>query len=657
MYKKLLCVMILCSVQAFAEETETVEGGTIIVSAEQPTRDLLTTPSAESASLEIATSTVDSEEIRLQDAATWSDAVEFAPGVFTETRGRKNKSFTSFRGQIYPYPDFAMNGIWQREFRDMAYTLPASQIGSVEIVRSSGTLLTGLADIVGVINVLPKKYEKPTTMIEGEYGTFNSWRAGIANGNTTSNGWYTVGASANSTDGPTGRNAAERSESVYGYGGLQATDRLYIEGQFFMMQGARELMTPEPDGPALDSLKNRTEAYDPFTAASFGGKIIFEEAPSATLELSGYYTTRSYDYSQTVINPKKPPKTDQQYTENDHEYGVELIQVLRLSDANTLRVGGVYKHWVCPNGKDFYVGSPQDVESFAAVITDEHQFKKLTLDAGLRVMRDYYNQYSGATFNINGISRDFKTVEDKWGNPLLTATFGGAYHLTEAVSLYGHLAGGQRSKDPGALKQDGTDLKNETRLMGDAGVQLEQNDIGSIKLGGFYVLRRDAVTKTSVSATDVNGDTFYFSDNQDVKQYGVELEARSAPLGGIATLFFNATAMQSKIKPAGAGFQEYREIPKLIFSGGVYAQSGPFDFTLVGKYVSSYENNRFAQDKQYHPLGVFYDINASAGYTFGKKQNTRIYIAAQNLLNDEYSTVVGWKDPGLQFRMGLQHEW
>jgi outer membrane cobalamin receptor len=101
---------------------------------------------------------------------------------------------------------------------------------------------------------------------------------------------------------------------------------------------------------------------------------------------------------------------------------------------------------------------------------------------------------------------------------------------------------------------------------------------------------------------------------------------------------------------------DYREIPNFILSGGTYMQYGPFDFSLVGKHVSAYENNRFAQDKQYHALGDFLDMNATAGYSFGAKRNTRVYVSVQNMLDEEYSTVVGYDNPGAQFRFGVQHE-
>ena len=650
--KRLLFLTLLMCVAAFAEEAvETIEAGTITVTADKPVRNLLATPSAESASLEIATSTVDRQDIQKQNSATLTEALNFAPGIHTETRGRKYKNFTSFRGQIYPYPTYAMNGLWQREFNELVYMLPASQIEKIDVVRSSGTLLMGLADITGVINVLPKKYEKPTTMIEGEIGTFNTWRTGISHGNSGSNGWYTIGANATATDGPTGRNAAERTQSVYGQGGAQVHDRLTLEGQFFAIRGSRELMTPDPDGPALNSLKAREEEYEPFDAFSIGGKATFEQSPTATLELSAGYTERNYHYTRRNF---KPTETD----EDDYEYSLQLMQALQLSDANTLRFGGVYNHWISPEGKRSYAGQRQDVETYALVLVDEHKFEKLTLDAGIRVMRDYYNEYSGSSFNIQGNGRDFDIVRDEWGDPLLTGTFGAKYELNSNVTFYAHIAGGERSADPGALSASGAALANETRLMIDAGVKLEDSDIGLLKLGAFYTLRKDAVTKTSQLATNtVTGNEFYLSDNQDITQYGIELETRTAPIGGIATLFFNATLMESRFKAAGAdSYGDYVEIPDLILSGGLYAEIDRFDLNLFGKYVSDYSNSRFAQDKAQHKLGDYLELNATAGYTFGKKYNTRVYASVANLLDDEYSTVVGWSDPGTEFRIGLQHE-
>ena len=63
------------------------------------------------------------------------------------------KQFFSVRGQEYPYPDYALNGIWQQEFEELPYFISASDIEKIEIVRSSAALLTGLSGIEGLISI------------------------------------------------------------------------------------------------------------------------------------------------------------------------------------------------------------------------------------------------------------------------------------------------------------------------------------------------------------------------------------------------------------------------------------------------------------------------------------------------------------------------
>ena len=640
-------LLVFCVPGIFAEGAH--ELPVITVMAPIVVRNLLETPAAESASLEIATSSVDADQILQQNAVTLTDAIQYAPGVHIETRGRKYKSLTSFRGQIYPYPTYSLDGIWQREFNELAYVLPASQIGQVDLLRSSGALFSGLGDITGVIQVKPRRYEQKTTAVEGEVGTYNSTRIGVVQGDTNSNSWYTAGANTMQTDGPDGRNAAEHAYSVYGFGGAQVHERLMLEGQFFAIEAARELMTPDADGPALDSLKTREEEYDPISTVHIGGKAIWTQSSSATLEIAAGYTERSYHY---IRRGSKPTTAD----EDDYEYCLQAIQALELSDVNTLRFGAAYNHWVAPEGKRAYAGYRQDVETYALIMADEHQFDELTLDAGLRVQRDYYNEFSGASFNIYGNNRDFKTVKNEWGDPLLTATLGAKYNVSETLSLYSHIAGGERGAQPGAIKADDSDLRTESRVMVDAGIQLQASDLGVLKVGGFYVSRKDAVVKTDQSALDPSGDVYYFSDNQDITQYGLELDAKTVPVANVASFFFNLTLMESRLTPPDSSSQDYAEIPDLITSGGVMLNAGRWDAMLAAKYVSSYENSRFVQSKESVDLGDYLDLNATAGYTFGSKYNTRVYLAVSNLLDDDYSTVAGWSDDGIAVYIGARHE-
>ncbi|MBN2272488.1 MAG: Plug domain-containing protein, partial [Sedimentisphaerales bacterium] len=69
-----------------------------------PPRDLIARPFTESPGLETATSVLGRKEIEQMHAYSVIDAMKYVPGAWTETRGRKEKSLFSVRGQRYPYP-------------------------------------------------------------------------------------------------------------------------------------------------------------------------------------------------------------------------------------------------------------------------------------------------------------------------------------------------------------------------------------------------------------------------------------------------------------------------------------------------------------------------------------------------------------------------
>ncbi len=91
-------------------------------------RNVIAIPSLESPALEISTSFIAQREIKRQGAKTLIEAMKYVPGALIETRGRKVKQFFSIRGQRYPYPDYAVNGAWQREFLETPYFLSANDI-------------------------------------------------------------------------------------------------------------------------------------------------------------------------------------------------------------------------------------------------------------------------------------------------------------------------------------------------------------------------------------------------------------------------------------------------------------------------------------------------------------------------------------------------
>ena len=125
-----------------------------------------------------------------------------------------------------------------------------------------------------------------------------------------------------------------------------------------------------------------------------------------------------------------------------------------------------------------------------------------------------------------------------------------------------------------------------------------------------------------------------------------------------AEAFLNFTAMSSKAE-INNEIVRNEEIPAIISSGGIYAQRAGFDLTILGKYISSYKSTRFVESTkenpaQPQPLGDFFTMDLTAGWSFGKIYRTRIYLEIVNITDRLYSTVVGYPDFGRRFTLGIR---
>ncbi|OQA11144.1 MAG: Fructose-bisphosphate aldolase [Firmicutes bacterium ADurb.Bin373] len=135
---------------------------------------LLEQPGKESVGLDLSTTVVKKAEMEELGAETVIDALGFVPGAWIESRGRKVKQFLSFRGQKYPYPEYAIDGVLFREFHEVPYFLSTGDIERVEVMRSGGAMMAGNAGLVGLINVVPRVYSERQISVQVEYGSFGT---------------------------------------------------------------------------------------------------------------------------------------------------------------------------------------------------------------------------------------------------------------------------------------------------------------------------------------------------------------------------------------------------------------------------------------------------------------------------------------------------
>ena len=335
--------------------------------------------------------------------------MNFIPGALIETRGRQVKQFFSVRGQKYPYPDYAVNGVWQKEFEEIPYFFSTSDIEEIEIIRSSAALLTGLSGLTGLVNIRTKEYTSPETRVEFEYGSFNSIHSHISNGNKIGNFSYAAGLGYDHTSGPSGKHSAESMTNLYTQVGWQPSGKLNVKANLFMLNGSRELRIAEV--PADKRYRDMIQNFDPIRTILTNIKTIYRPNSVLSTEIQLFMSHRNPVFNDEV---KETPSN-----EKDYEYGINFIQSVALTPLNTLRFGGLYNRWIAPNGKRFYTGRRCDVETFSAVIVDEHRIGNVTVDGGIRWTNAHLNEYGA--FNIEGDGAAFKNVtpiQDEWESPI-----------------------------------------------------------------------------------------------------------------------------------------------------------------------------------------------------------------------------------------------
>ena len=611
-----------------------------------PPRDVVKRPMSESPGLATAFSVISAEEISWLDAVSIVDAMKFVPGAWTETRGRKVKQFFSLRGQQYPYPGYLIDGAWFREFEETNYFFSAANVERIEILRSSSALLLSPGGMTGMINIIPRTYEDLETRLDASYGRFNTWRTQINHGDRVNDDLsYGLGLGYNHTDGPDGMNAGENMTNLYGRVVGRTSSDVELSVSTFALFGDRDLRLAKP--PASNNLQRRIENFEPIHTYVVVGKARYEPSESASTELVANYARRTL-YGHRVGAPD--------WEERDYEYGVRLVQSQALSDANVVRVAGMYNHWVSPTGKRFYVGRRGDLHTVAGVIVDEHDFGRLKVNLGYRASATYINDFGG--FNIEGSAAGLGTVnvEREWDDPLHTVTAGGAFEIVDDLSLLGNVAWGQIASAPGmltaALERPGT----ETRTKFDVGVQKVWKKFGKATVTGFYVRQDDSATLSGGVVT-VNGDDYGLYQNVDKDNFGVELEVKSKRLDSGLQFFANATAMQTRRLNNGE-WNKDKEVPAYIFGGGVSQILGDIDISLFAKHVSSYENQRFLPaGSPPASLGDFIDIGGKITYSFGDERQHKVFCGVENICDTNYSTVAGYPHDGTLFKIGVTLEW
>ena len=628
-----------------------IEGVDVVGTRILPGQD--TSITREPVSLLPSVTRISAVEIEKQGAVTLTDAVMYVPGGWTETRGRKTKQFFSVRGQTYPYPDYSINGVWQREFEETVYFFSAMDIESIEVVRSSSALVKGLTGLSGVVDVRTRMPEQETASLLARYGEQNNYVTNLRYGNKINDVSFSGSASFFGTDGPPGRNGKERISTVFASGRWQGSPRLQVDAGGAYIGGLRQLVSIEE--PGAPNIANRREQIDPMRSLLSWVKMDYSGDDGSLTELQANMAYRDFSYSVYNI----PQQSATQHTELDWEWGINLLHSRPLSPSNTLRAGVLYNHWVAPEGKRFYVGRPCDVHTWSAVIANEQRLGRFLLDGGVRLIGGYIAEFGG--FGIEGSAAGFRDVEPITDEPApleWQSVLGATYILSPRSSLHYNFSGGTIAPRRGSIDSQGTMPANEVRLQHDLGFRYTTARRDEFSVSAFYISRNDALELSGETLLTEGDRLVELYHNIDKRSYGLELAGRALLPSLYSSLFANATIMRGE-NLAGAEPEKDMRLPNTILNAGVQFELRGFDANLYVNYTGPYYNNRFVnrawtEEHGRFPLGDFTVVNLTAGYTFTGRFSTRVFAEARNILDQRYLTVAGYPDNGRLFSLGAR---
>ena len=622
-----------------------VELGTQSVFTALPPRDLMARPLTESPGLNTATTVIGREEIRWRNSPLLLDTLQYVPGAWTETRGRKEKQLFSLRGQRYPYPDFLIDGAWFRAFTETAYHLSSANLGQIQVLRSSAGLMLTPESLSGAINLQPRDYVAPELQLDASLGTHLTTRDHVNYGDASERFGYSLGAGYYHTDGAENRNAEENVTDLFARVHGKPTDTITLSLTAFALYGDRQLETALP--PASASTRAQVQAFDPFRNHIVIGKIRLEPSEAAVTEIIANFAHREYTFEQSAPAPATT------HMERDWEYGVRLTQSLELTDANTLRVSGLFNQWECPTGKRYFWPNPADLLTYMAGIVDEQVLGRWTLNLGYRLSQTYYDEFGG--YAIEGAAGRLSTVRttNEWEDPLHTISAGTAYALSQEWSLLGNFTWGHVAAPLSALTVDLDRPDIETRTKLDLGIRRAWPQFGEVILTAFGVYQDDAAIYANATVTGPDGQPVALVRNGLARSYGLELDTRTRRFDWGTQLFLNVVAMQTEIYDAG-DWERDREVPEIIIGGGFSHLWRNWELTFLAKHVGPYENDRYLRTGAApQELADYVNLSAQLAYWFGKDRRSKVYFGADNLLDQKYSTVNGYPNDGLFLNGGV----
>jgi iron complex outermembrane receptor protein len=658
----------------------------------------VTSPYAIPESASISTIVFTKEDILAINPQTIYDVLNYVPGMYVTSQGRRSLNHLSSRGGGMDTVGIMLDGVYMpigTATRVLA-TLPMEDVESIMVVRDSSMLTLGPlmgfnahgsfptslgASDQGFIVIRTKRASASETGASGGIASYGTAKEHAYTGDKINDFDYRLSYTHQQTDGRSNWYEASRYDSLLfrgGYTGKAISVDVFADLGTSMRDMQRGLLST---GAFANTQK---WSYDPLHSSLLGVNVTkpWDERQTTTFT---YSYSRVDDDMMTGVFGGATPTTS--FAERDYLQGFDLRHIITFEN-NTLKVGGQTYEWSTPTGEFSYDGKRRAEDLYGFYLYDEHRLfdNRLTVDGAVRVDKKFIGngietdgmitENASTKGGVTTVTTTSNPTVNTWTKPVESIAFGAAYKFNSIYKLTARVSYSQQQSDSflftagdlnyilrGRTGAAPSNLPSENRFRYEAGVSAAYHPAFTPYVTFFaYDTGNSKIAETlptNIKVVDSTGNTVNVMKAQTVISRGVDIGLsgflKQIPLNYYLTYSYIGT--DNALTNEGIAHQTWSA--RLH-----YQHRTGFEANVSAKYVGSYrqavtENiNNMLNVSSLYGMGDYTRVDANVAYNFkALGKDMRIMIYGQNLANEHYVTMYNggaYPDLGIVFGTELR---
>ena len=497
----------------------------------------------------------------------------------------------------------------------------------IEVVRGAQSAVYGSDALAGVINIVTRRADAGHQLqVTGEWGEddFGNYSAGARG---AAGDWDYSLAYAYRDDGEPVPGSTRNSDNVRLRLGWEPVQGQRLELGYRYLDGDRTTYPEQSGGPlyavsdALDRSDYRDEVYS----------LSWWASPTQTW--TSHLAVDRFEHAEDYRSPGIVPYTEVPPNGADTAFRqdrVRWVNTLSLAAATEFNLGADYRD------------EQADSDGYIA-------FSGMTFPADYRLDRSTLGIFVNGSSELFGrllLQGSLRHDEPDGFDAETTYNFGGRYRLTDSVSLSANWGDAFKLPSFSALGNPlvgNPDLVPESARNRDLGVRWQVTETLQLVTTGFQNDYEDLI--------DFDSQTFRNINRKNIETRGVELEADWQAL---PSLGLRGQLTYTDIDVQGEDTVLTGRPQWLGSLTGTWQLSPAWTTTIDYRYTGEqWSTTRYAGFEESRELDDFHRLDWVLHWTFAR--NWQASLSADNLLDEDYQTSIGFPAPGRALRAGVQY--